>query len=121
MNRFSKVVFFGQNQEFQAATKEEQERIILCRSIIQNTIVLWNYLYLSDLLSKVEQQEEIEEIILTVRNSTALTWKHINFIGEYDFTNLLNDKELRFDMDKLKAWNYQKPLEIKLPQSIDNQ
>jgi TnpA family transposase len=121
MNRFSKVVFFGQNQEFQAATKEEQERIILCRSIIQNAIVLWNYLYLSDLLSKVEQQEEIEEIILTVRNSTALTWKHINFIGEYDFTNLLNNKKLRFDMEKLKAWNYQKPLETKLPQSIDNQ
>jgi TnpA family transposase len=121
MNRFSKVVFFGQNQEFQAATKEEQERIILCRSIIQNAIVLWNYLYLSDLLSKVEQQEEIEEIIVTVRNSTALTWKHINFIGEYDFTNLLNDKELRFDMAKLKAWKYQKPLEIKLPQSVDNQ
>ena len=121
MNRFSKVVFFGQNQEFQAATKEEQERIILCRSIIQNAIVLWNYLYLSDLLSKVEQQEEIEEIILTVRNSTALTWKHINFIGEYDFTNLLNNNELRFDMEKLKAWNYQKPLEIKLPQSVDNQ
>ena len=126
MNRFSKVVFFGQNQEFQAATKEEQERIILCRSIIQNTIVLWNYLYLSDLLSKVEQQEEIEEIILTVRNSTALTWKHINFIGEYDLTraafrNLLNDKELRFDMKKLKTWDYQKLLEIKLPQNVNNQ
>ena len=91
-----------------------------------NAIVLWNYLYLSDLLSKVEQQEEIEEIILTVRNSTALTWKYINFIGEYDLTraafrNLLNDKELRFDMQKLKAWDYQKPLEIKLPQNVDNQ
>ncbi len=83
--------------------------------------MLWNYLYLSDLLSKIEQQEEIEEIILTVRNSTALTWKHINFIGEYGFANLLNNNELRFDMEKLKAWNYQKPLEIKLPQSVDNQ
>jgi TnpA family transposase len=121
MNRFSKVVFFGQNQEFQVATKEEQERIILCRSVIQNAIVLWNYLYLSDLISKVEQQEEIEEIILTVRNSTALTWKHINFIGEYDFTNLLNNKELRFNMEKLKAWNYQKLTEFKLTQSVDNQ
>ena len=72
-----------------------------------------NYLYLSDLLSKVEQQEEIEEIILTVRNSTALTWKHINFIKEYDLTrtafrNLMNNNELRFDMENLKAWNYQK-------------
>ena len=72
-----------------------------------------NYLYLSDLLSKVEQQKEIEEIILTVRNSTALTWKHINFIKEYDLTrtafrNLMNNNELRFDMENLKAWNYQK-------------
>ena len=33
MNRFSKVVFFGQNQEFQAATKEEQERII-CAEVL---------------------------------------------------------------------------------------
>ena len=55
----------------------------------------------------MSKQEEIEEIILTVRNSTALTWKHINFIGEYDFTNFLNDKELRFDMKKLRAWDYQ--------------
>ena len=78
-------------------------------------------MYLSDLLSKVEQQEEIEEIILTVRNSTALTWKHVNFIGEYDFTNLLNNKELRLNMEKLKAWNYQKLIEIKLTQSVDNQ
>jgi hypothetical protein len=121
MNRFLKVVFFGQNQEFQAVTKEEQERIILCRSIIQNAIVLWNYMYLSDLLSKVEQQEEIEEIILTVRNSTALTWKYINFIGEYDFNNLLNIRNLLFDMEKLKAWDYQKLLEMKIYQSVDNQ
>ena len=53
MNRFSKAVFFGNNQEFQVATKEEQEKIILCRRLIQNSIVLWNYLYLSDLLTKI--------------------------------------------------------------------
>jgi hypothetical protein len=120
MNRFSKAVFFGQNQAFQAATQKEQEHTILCRSIIQNAIVLWNYLYLSDLLSKVEQQEEIEDIILTVRNSTSLTRKHINFIREYDFINVLNNRKLRSDMVKLKGWKYQKPLEIQLHQSVDN-
>ena len=78
--------------------------------MIQNATVLWNYLYLSDLLFKDEQQEEIEAIIFTVRNSTALTWKHINFIGEYDFTqaafrNLLNDKELRFNVRNRKLGN----------------
>jgi TnpA family transposase len=107
MNRFSRATFFGQNQEFQVATKQEQERIILCRRLIQNAVVLWNYLYLSDLLTQTTQQEEIEEIIETVRNATALTWSHINFIGEYDFTVLLNNKT-RFDMGRLSAWEYQK-------------
>lgn len=106
VNRFSRATFFGQNQEFQVATKQEQERIILCRRLIQNAVVLWNYLYLSDLLANTTQQQEIEDIIITIRNATPLTWMHINFIGEYDFTGLIYNN-LRFDMQKLNAWKYQ--------------
>jgi TnpA family transposase len=62
MNRFAKAIFFGQNQEFQVATKEEQERIILCRRLIQNVIVLWNYLYLSDLLAKTKSAAEVAKM-----------------------------------------------------------
>jgi len=55
------------------ATKEEQEKIILCRRLIQNSIVLWNYLYLSELLTEVQTQEELEEIIAVIRNGTTVT------------------------------------------------
>jgi hypothetical protein len=41
MNRFSKPVFFCNKQEFIDATKPEQEKIILCRRFIPNSIVLW--------------------------------------------------------------------------------
>ena len=108
MNRFAKAVFFGNNQEFQVATKEEQEKIVLCRLILQNAIVLWNYLYLSDLITKVESQEELEDFVNSIRNGTAVAWEHINMLGEYDFTKLLNNKTLRFDMQKLMAMKYPK-------------
>tara|TARA_R110002124_G_scaffold281572_2_gene456026 strand:- start:2928 stop:3089 length:162 start_codon:yes stop_codon:yes gene_type:complete len=42
-NKFSKAIFFANNQEF----REEQEIIIACKVLIQNAIILWNYLYLS--------------------------------------------------------------------------
>jgi len=34
MNRFTKSLFLGNNQEFTFATKPEQEKIILCRRFI---------------------------------------------------------------------------------------
>jgi TnpA family transposase len=72
MNRLAKAVFFSNNQEFQVATKEEQEKIIQCRLLIQNAIVLWNYMYLSEMLTKVQSQEELEEIMAVIKNSTAV-------------------------------------------------
>ena len=72
MNRFAKAIFFGNNQEFTVATKDEQERIILCRRLIQNAVVLWNYLYLSDLLARKESPKELAEMIEVIRNGTAV-------------------------------------------------
>ena len=108
MNRFGKAIFFGSNQMFQVATKEEQEKIIMCRTLLQNAIILWNYLYLSELVSKLELRPELEELIDIIRNSTAVAWSHINLLGVYDFTKLLNDSQLRFDLQKLKEWKYKK-------------
>ena len=47
--------------------------------LLQNAIVLWNYLYLSELITKIESQEELEEIIAVIRNSTAVAWHRCNF------------------------------------------
>ena len=113
MNRFAKAVFFSNNQEFQVAIKEEQEKIIQCRLLLQNAIVLWNYMYLSEMLTKVQSQEELEEIMAVIKNSTAVVWHHVNMMGEYDFIRaafrkFLNNNNLRFDIEKIKAWKYRK-------------
>ena len=85
----------------------------MCRTLLQNAIILWNYLYLSELVSKLESQPELEELIDIIRNSTAVAWSHINLLGVYDLTRaafrkLLNYSQLRFDLQKLKEWKYKK-------------
>ena len=68
--------------------------------LIQNAIVLWNYLYLSEYLSKIPDLREREEVAKSILNGSVLTWRHINLHGEYDFRrDAANDE--KFDLDKI--------------------
>ena len=99
IHRFSRAVFFADNQEFSAETKEEQEVVAGCKQLIQNAIVLWNYLYLNQKLIKMTDLVEISEFMETVRNSSIVSWQHINMQGEYDFLSKnLRERESQFDL-----------------------
>ena len=85
-NKFSKAVFFGNNAEFQVSTAEEQNMANNSKRLIQNSIILWNYLYMSKKMQQAKSQKEKEEIMQAIQNSSIVHWSHINFYGEYDFT-----------------------------------
>jgi len=96
---FAKAVFFGNNQEFKVSTKEEQEIALSCRHLIQNSIILWNYLFISEKLSKIESKQEYDRIIDILKQSSVMTWQHINMHGEYDFE--ISNKESKFDLKSI--------------------
>lgn len=83
-NRFSKAVFFASNQEFQYDSLEEQEIATACKELIQNAIVLWNTLYLSQRLSNTSGVDEQHEMLNAITSGSLLTWQHVNLQGEYD-------------------------------------
>jgi len=85
-NKFSKAVFFGNNSEFTVATAEEQNVANNSKRLIQNAIILWNYLYITKKLHQAKNETEKNEIIAALKNSSIIHWSHINFYGEYDFT-----------------------------------
>ena len=87
-NRFSKAVFFGNNAEFIFATQEEQNIANNCKRLIQNAIILWNYLYIDKKLQEAKSQSQKDEIIEAIKNSSIVHWSHINFYGTYDFTKI---------------------------------
>ena len=86
-NKFSKAVFFGNNQEFTVATVEEQNISNNSKRLIQNAIILWNYLYITKKLQQAKNQTEKEDMLKALKNSSIIYYNFINFFGTYDFTN----------------------------------
>lgn len=101
-NKFSKAVFYANNSEFRHASQEEQQIATNCMIIIQNAIVLWNYLYLSQMLVNCQDQNERSELVAMVKKGSVLSWSHINLHGEFDFKNYAAN-ESDFDLNKILA------------------
>ena len=79
-NKFSKAVFFGNSSEFTVATAEEQNIANNSKRLIQNTIILWNYLYITKKLQQAPNQKEKDEILTALKNSSIIYWNFINFL-----------------------------------------
>lgn len=99
-NKFSRAVFFANDGEFKNGIKEEQEIMVACKTLIQNAIVLWNYLYLSQLLANNFDLEERKQMLEAILRGSVIVWHHINMQGEYDFTKHAANDSI-FDMDKI--------------------
>ena len=106
-NKFSKAVFFGNSGEYFYATKDEQDIASNALRLIQNSIICWNYLYISNLLAKEKDEEVRNKIIKTLQNGSIVHWQHINFYGEYDFTERQNESN-EFDIEAIKRFSIEK-------------
>ncbi len=100
-NKFSDAVFWDRGKQFHVGTKEEQEQQTLCKMIIQNAIILWNYLFLSDRVLQNNTPEDRKEMVESIQKGSVLAWKHINFSGKYDFSEPVS-KDYRFNYSKIK-------------------
>ena len=99
-NKLAKAIFFANNQELQEGEPGEQQMAAACKMLIQNAIVLWNYLYLSEYLANLTDEQEKEKASQSIINGSVLTWRHINLHGEYHFEReSANDPT--FDVDKI--------------------
>ena len=87
VHRFTRAVSVGNPREFLQAEKEEQEMAEACKRLIKNCIICWNYLYLSQKLEESEDTASREAFLEAVANGSAVSWQHINLLGEYDFSD----------------------------------
>lgn len=101
-NKFAKAVFHGQNQEFTQETKEEQIIAESCKRLIENAIICWNYLYLSQKLADATKEQQ-DEMIRQIKKSSIIVWHHINFLGEYDFSDEKLSTITPFQLPKILA------------------
>ena len=99
-NKFSAAVFFDEDGEFQEGQTEPQEIATFCKVLLQNAIILWNYLYLSNVILNTPDEDGRSALIESIRRGSVITWRHVNLRGEYDFTAKAANDGL-FDFDKI--------------------
>lgn len=63
---------------FSQGEKEDQDIAEGCRRLIKNTLIGWNYLYLT------------KELMEAIRNDSVTRWSHFNLQGEYNFSDEKN-------------------------------
>ncbi len=86
IHRFTRAVSVGNPREFLQAEKQEQEMAEACKRLIKNCIICWNYLYLSQQLAEMGDPERREAILNALTHGSAVSWQHVNLLGEYDFS-----------------------------------
>ena len=86
VHRFTRAVSVGNPREFLQAEKEDQELAEACKRLIKNCIICWNYLYLSQKLEEITDTGSREALLDAVAHGSTVAWRHLNLLGEYDFS-----------------------------------
>jgi hypothetical protein len=87
----SRAISVGSGRELDQAEKPDQEVAEGCKRLIKNAIVCWNYLYLTQKIAEAPDTETRTALLASVAAGSAVSWRHINLLGEYDFS----DEKLR--------------------------
>jgi len=104
--KFSKAVFFGNSNEFTVATVEEQNIANNSKRLIQNSIILWNYLFITKKLQQAQNKNEMKEILKALKNSSIVAWSHVNLYGQYDFQSYSKRIHSLVALDDKKGFMY---------------
>jgi TnpA family transposase len=86
-NRFTRAVAVGSPREYVQGAKEDQEIAEACNRLIKNSIICWNYLYLTRKLAQTDNIETREQLLKTIVTHSPISWAHINMLGQYDFSD----------------------------------
>ena len=90
-HQFSRAISVGNGRELDQAEKPDQEVAEGCKRLIKNAIVCWNYLYLTQKIAEAPDAATRAALLESVAAGSAVSWRHINLLGEYDFS----DEKLR--------------------------
>lgn len=85
-NKFNGAVFFGNGGEMIFLTRDEQLKAEACKNLIKSALVCWNYIYLTRLIQQTTDEQEKQELLQQIKDSSPMTWKHFCFNGQYDFS-----------------------------------
>ena len=85
------------------AYQNDQEISALCKTIIQNIIILWNYIELTKIIMRSDKVGR-EALLDDITSASILTWRHVNLHGTYDFRNLTAANDSDYSLEEVIAF-----------------
>jgi len=104
VNRFTRAVAVGNPREYTQAEKEDQEVAESCNRLIKNTIICWNYIYLTQKLDQTEDAETKSQLLAAINSHSIVSWSHLNMLGEYDFSDEKLQDSVGILPPKISPW-----------------
>ena len=86
-NRMTRAIAVGNPREYIYAEKGEQEIAETCNRLIKNSIICWNYLYLTHKLQTTADPNMAQALRRAIKTHSPMSWAHVNLLGEYDFSD----------------------------------
>ncbi len=99
-NKFSSAVSFANDHEIIQIDKTDQEIAVVCKTIIQNIIILWNYIELTKIIMRSDLDKQ-KAILENITKASVIMWKHVNMLGTYDFSNFESKYNERIEIDNI--------------------
>ena len=69
------------------ADKADQEIAEGCNRLIRNSIICWNYLYLTQKITLVKTEDERKRLLDIIETHSPQSWGSFNMLGEFDFSD----------------------------------
>lgn len=99
LNKFASAVSFA-GQDITDPYPGGQEISAMCRTILQNIIILWNYVELTKIIMRSDK--ETQGVLLEhITSASILTWQHVNLHGTYDFSDLVAANSNEYSIDEV--------------------
>jgi TnpA family transposase/uncharacterized FlaG/YvyC family protein len=98
-NKFASAVSFA-GQEITEAYRDDQEISAMCKTIIQNIIILWNYIELTKIIMRSDKETR-RMLLESITSASILTWQHVNLHGTYDFSNLVAANDSDYSLEEV--------------------
>lgn len=83
--KLSEAVFFARQGKLMVGSESEIQKSMMCKTLLKNAIIIWNYLFLSDYCCQIIADNQRQEVIDSISRGSVIAWAHINLHGVYDF------------------------------------
>ena len=85
--KFGSAIFHGRDGKLQVGSETEILKAMLCKTILMNCVIAWNYLYLSDHYRNLKSTEDKIHTSEMIKTGSVLAYAHINMGGTINLKN----------------------------------